>query len=107
MLQGWGTDFRRKIFGEDYWIKKMDDAMVLLRSQYENIIIPDVRFLNEYEWVKNEGGVMIRVERSIDYSDTHISETELDHSIFDHTIVNDGTERDLVTKVEQLKLIKQ
>ena len=105
ILQGWGTDFRREIYGKDYWIRKMEEALKLILSTHEHVVIPDVRFLNEYEFVKSLGGVMIRIERAVDYSDTHVSENELDHTTFDHVIVNDGTERDLVDKIKQLKLI--
>ena len=91
ILQGWGTDFRRKLYSEDYWLKKMDQALVLFESVgYSVVIIPDVRFLNEVKYVKDKDGLLIRVTRPMSGPiDIHQSETELDDSTFDVTINND------------------
>jgi len=105
VLQGWGTDFRRGIYGDTYWIKKMEEACEQF-GMYENILIPDVRFENEYDWIKSKNGIVIRVDRHMDFSDSHISETALDNYKFDHHIINDGTLEDLVVMVEQLNLCK-
>ena len=43
-----------------------------------NIIITDVRFLNEISFITSLGGIIIKIERpNINESDTHQSETEL------------------------------
>jgi len=103
ILQGWGTDFRRKIYGHDYWLKEMDKAIGELENYGgKNIIIADVRFENEYDYVKSRNGIMIRIERSVDYSDTHVSETNLDNKEFDHKILNLGSEIELREKVTKL-----
>lgn len=102
ILQGWGTDFRRKLFGVDYWIKKMEDARERLSINHDVLIVPDVRFINEYEWVKRNGGIVIRVERNHDYGDVHASEVELDNATFDHTILNIGSFMDLQQKVMEI-----
>ncbi len=107
ILQGWGTDFRRKIFGEYYWIKKMEEAIVTLSSRYQNIIIPDVRFKNELDWIKGKGGMVFRIERFVDFSDTHVSETELDGAQFDGVLLNHGTEQNLEDKLVKLDIVKE
>ena len=52
------------------------------------VLIPDVRYKNEAEWIKKQGGVLVRVTRtdpsglqyvSSDRDPNHVSETELDH----------------------------
>lgn len=100
ILQGWGTDYRRKLFGEDYWIKKMDQAIEQFSGR-SLVIIPDVRFMNEYDWVKLHDGIMVRVERpGLPTGDGHVSETELDNiPNWDIVIRNDGTIKDLIDQV--------
>ena len=97
MLQGWGTDYRRKLFGEDYWLKKMDQAVEQFSGR-PLVIIPDVRFMNEYDWVKKNDGIMVRVNRpELQVVDGHVSETELDDiPNWDIVICNDGTIKDLI-----------
>ena len=102
ILQGWGTDFRRNMFGNDYWIRKMEIAVNQL-SQHKTIVIPDVRFPNEYKYITSQGGIMIRVERETGLKDTHESETALDDFVFDYRIQNSGTIEELVEQVKQIK----
>lgn len=95
-----GTDVARKIYS-DVWIYHYNKRIRELLS-YECdhdvvILTADVRFENEYEYVKNIGrdigikSVLIRVVRpgfSIDHGSEHSSETALDHiDDWDHKIV--------------------
>ena len=102
ILQGWGTNFRRELYDKNYWIKKMEVAISNL-ERYDNILIPDVRFKNEYVMVKSKGGIMIRV-LGISQPDSHVSEIELDNEPFDYVI--DNREWNLPTLIEQVKQIK-
>jgi hypothetical protein len=91
-LQRLGTDAIRNVLHENAWVNA-------LFSEYyntDNWIITDCRFPNEYEAVKNWGGVVIRVDRpNITPVNAHVSETALDLYEFDYTIVNKGTLEDL------------
>ena len=73
---------------------------------YNNIIIDDLRFKNEYEAVKSRGGVTIRIERdffSIISNNEHQSEADLDDiQDWDYKINNSGSLEDLI---EQVKVI--
>lgn len=60
ILQGWGTDFRRALHGDDYWIKKWK-AAVEYQAPETIVLSPDVRFENEYEAINQMGGFVIRV----------------------------------------------
>lgn len=79
---------------------------------YPNWVIPDLRFPNEYEGIKQRNGLLLRVERdqseAISY---HPSETSLDNHEFDYVIKNNGTLDELSEKVKEIlikeKIIKQ
>jgi dephospho-CoA kinase len=91
MLQWWGTDFRRKLFGDEYWIKKWMIAAnreSMSRNTY-CLVVTDVRFLNEAKLIKDLGGKLIRIYRSDAVSnDQHQSEIELQDIKPDYIIHN-------------------
>ena len=86
ILQWWGTDYRRKKFGEDYWTIQF--AKAFLKSEADMVIAPDVRFPNEAGLIRQSGGILIRVEREGLPTDVHESETALDRYKFDYTFNN-------------------
>lgn len=95
-LQWWGTDFRRTLKGENYWIEKWARNLIELAEPC-CVISPDVRFENEAKVVKHVGGLLIRVNRTnFISSDQHPSEISLDsYTDFDLVIQNSGTLKDL------------
>lgn len=102
MLQRIGTDAIRDGLHKDAWV-------MALFSDYhltDKWIITDCRFPNEYEYVKDFGGMVFRIERpNVKPVNAHPSETALDGYSFDATIVNDG---DIATlKHNILSLVKQ
>lgn len=75
MMQKFGTDMVRCMLGDDFWVKNMD--MKIQKETNNNIVISDVRFRNEAEWVRQNNGVLIRiVDGKTQHTDTHPSETE-------------------------------
>lgn len=93
ILQGWGTDFRRNLHGELYWIEQFH-RQVAYKSFLPYIIVPDVRFRNEAACIKELGGTLIRVVRTNipDDHDKHISENDLDGFEFDQEIYHSSIE---------------
>ena len=103
LLQAWGADFRRKFFGEDYWIKAMDaDLQNLELEGFETAIITDVRYPNEADYIKGQGGTVVRVVRGTDSTDQHSSETAMDKYPVDFTINNCGTLGDLAVETNRV-----
>lgn len=102
ILQGWGTNFRRQLCGEDYWLVRWQQKVY--RTLALGIIVPDIRFLNEAECIHELGGIIWRVVRPTPGSmvDRHESETELQRIRADVTFVNDGSLEDLAFKVTTL-----
>ena len=123
LLQEIGTTVMRGRYPE-YWaeiIGKFIDAYTIPEhSFFDYILIPDWRFINEYEVVydyaaiQNNETITIRIER---YDDTglkwknpnmtsdqlnHISECELDNFAFNWIIENRGTLEDLKDSVNEI-----
>ena len=42
------------------------------------VVISDVRFVHEFNFIKEKGGYILKVFRDLDIVDNHLSETELD-----------------------------
>ena len=113
MLQIIGTDALRNNLHPDTWVNALMCYYIPYSvkgsdyEEYPNWIITDMRFPNEMQAVKANGGITIRVVRPSDKkvsSDLHPSETALDDAEFDYEIINDGTIEDLKEKVEGIIL---
>lgn len=94
MLQFLGTEYRRS---QDplYWVYQLSRRIHSEKPAYA--LIADMRFLNEFYWVKGEGGITVNVNRTyivptspVPYQPlipTHCSETALDNAPYDYRIV--------------------
>jgi hypothetical protein len=76
---------------------------------YPSWIITDMRFPNELSYIKDRGGITIRVNRDTgvqwatsDGANEHPSETALDNAEFDYVINNDGSLEDLILSVAEI-----
>lgn len=88
----------RKTFGENCWIEALEYTMV----PGVNYVIPDVRFENEADWVRDIGGKVIKITRPGHYGQGHVSETALSKFEFDDVIENDSSVLELERKVVDL-----
>lgn len=66
-LVWWGTDFRRKL-DDSHWINKVNDKIKDKKTVY---IITDVRYQNEFEWLKNNNGLSIFLDRVVNGYDSN------------------------------------
>lgn len=95
-LQHFGSEVMRSI-NDNIWID------CTLDNCGENAIISDVRFPNEAKAIKEQGGIIIRVERKgLQSSDTHSSETAMKQIVPDIIIDNNGDLRALYGNVSAL-----
>ena len=60
VLQYWGTEVCRNGFHNDIWVASVENK---LRQTDENIVITDCRFANEIKYIKDIGGITMRVSR--------------------------------------------
>lgn len=74
-----------RVLDPDYWIKKVELKLAELKP--EIAIIPDMRYQNEFKWVVDCGGLVVKVVRlteagepwiTNDRPHNHISEIDLD-----------------------------
>lgn len=98
LLQKLGTCIREGV-DEDFWIK----CLFARVDGWENIIIADVRYPNEAQAIKNQNGIVIRINRDGAGAGTHHSETSLDdYEDFDLIIDNNGTYEELYNKLKTI-----
>jgi len=100
ILQNYGQFFRTIDY--DFWVKELFNTIE--EREYKNVIITDLRHVNEVNVVVDRGGYHIRVEREDKdsvHNEQHISETALDggHKI-DFNVKNYGTLEDLKNSVK-------
>jgi hypothetical protein len=73
MMQKVGTDMVRQMWGNDFWVKNMD---IRHRQMNHDVVVSDVRFPNEAQWVRDRGGLLVRIDDGRGQStDSHSSET--------------------------------
>lgn len=103
-MQNLGNECRNA-FGDDVWVDKV-------RAEYAGIdgdvVITDVRYPNEVDFIKGEGGVVIWVEREgvVPVND-HISEQLNFAEVSDYKVRNDGSvselEKEFIGLVDKIK----
>lgn len=59
MMQKMGTEAGRNVFNDEIWIHTVARRL----KDYENVVIPDVRFKNEIDFIINNGGFIVQVTR--------------------------------------------
>lgn len=66
-----------------------------LVSEGSNVAIPDVRFPDEANAIRDAGGILIRIDRADIPKIDHPNESALDDYDYDHVIENNGTKQQL------------
>jgi len=101
LLQDLGIKMRE--IDEDVWVKYLLRIIKNLPKE-TNIAIDDLRFLNEYKALKNEGFFVVRIIRDIPPSpfSNHQSELEVDKMPYDWIIYNTSTLENLYAELDKL-----
>lgn len=111
ILQIWGTNYKRKYFGNSYWIHYLLRFISMFHCyEYEYILIPDTRFQNELSTLKALNGIYINIQRNNfiapDRDPYHISEIELDEVDADYRkVFNSGDIEGIKSWAKELSLI--
>lgn len=104
IMQHWGTDYRRKIWGHDYWTREAENAIADMdRAGITRIVITDVRFEDEAEFIRAKRGQLWHIHRPnlLDVN-PHISERGVAIHDTDIEIINSTTIGNLHTQVAMM-----
>jgi hypothetical protein len=106
----WGTEFRRSLYGREYWVLKAHERYLFWLNQGADlVVVTDVRFPNEAAYVRSQGGVLWSVQRRLSWwnrfrsSNVHSSEHWNHHNSKEVDVVvrNNGTVEDLRREVRR------
>lgn len=95
VLQAVGTAMK-ELKGEDVWLKRLIESwQVYQKAGYNMLVVDDVRFPYEAEYLKQAGGNVWKISRpSTDNSgDMHNSETSVDSIKADKYLVEENIEK--------------
>lgn len=102
-LQQIGTEEGRDVYGENVWCDALEAWIyqIYLSNNLTKFVVADLRFDNEAKWIKDLGGVVIKIESDRNRSGMdstalqHSSERGISEHLIDHVIINnEGTDID-------------
>lgn len=99
LLQGIGEGLRQYI-SQDIWvIRTITQIDKLLNTTDCNILVTDIRYVNELFALKVRGFTTVKLIRDTGITDDHPSEKEIKNEYFDYVIENNGTREELEKKL--------
>lgn len=107
ILQRYATEGLRDNFGFDFWVRVLERQVKNMDKPELKIVIDDVRFSNEAQFVKNYGGTIWHVYRTIpdpENKEVHRSELPLPFELIDNRIDNTSSLSNLYIQVNNLIL---
>lgn len=119
LLQYMGSEGARAI-APDFWVRMFASRMDKLAAVHDTLIIPDVRFVEEADFIRQNGGIIVRVidprklpdpaseEDTGEGSAVHVSERGLPDWFVDIELVNDADKAALLQQfLREFKRIKE
>lgn len=100
ILQWLGTDILREHIDQDFFIKCIKQKIE--NSDKNFIIVTDVRFPNEAEFIRSMDGKVVKIIRPNAVTtehNGHITEQGIADKLIDEIIINDGTIEDFENKI--------
>lgn len=97
-LQHLGSEGGRNVLGDDIWLR------TTMKDIDRPTVITDVRFMNEIDYIKGTGGIIVKIVRpGFDEPLNHSSEKTLfEWNGYDYLLNNDGTLDNLESKVQEM-----
>ena len=86
LMQYYGTEVMRNHIGKEVWVNSTVNKAIQLRDYYGFAVIADVRFVNEWQAVRNVGGKIVhvvrgRLEDKVEHSSEYITSSSSDYEI--------------------------
>jgi hypothetical protein len=92
LLQSLGTEWGRDQVSTNIWLNVATLRIEELKALgAERVVIDDCRFDNEAEWVRGNGGLVVRITRPGLSAMGHRSEGGVSHDLVNVTLSNDST----------------
>lgn len=81
------------------WYRKKQNS-----DNVVNVVVTDVRFLDEAQAIRNQGGIIVKIESDREgvNLDTHASEVELSNIVADYVLTNNGTKDQFYESINDL-----
>lgn len=89
LLQTFGTDWGRNLIDDEFWIKIFEARYDRYLREGKSIIIDDVRFANEADYIHSKGGIIIKIIRPNYEPELCVHESENQDVPFDGIFVNE------------------
>lgn len=125
LLQLEGTELGRNVHGQDIWIKYYDNWIKVLKNRgVDYIITCDVRFQNEFSYLKGKNSIIVKLVAPIRHHNrilkesngdiniynqfkNHISECDLDNVSYDqfNIVINNDPEIDKQCIMEKINTL--
>jgi cytidylate kinase len=105
LMQTLGTEWARATVNRNFWLYLMDNA-ITTQPIGNNIVVDDVRFDNEADYLRRKNGIIINLVRGntqLDpYSTDHASEEGISSELVNYNIENDGSVAAVVKEMEKI-----
>lgn len=103
MAQTLGTEWGRELVHPQLWILMAQRRWDAAKLAGHSLVITDVRFANEADWIRSQGGQVMGLNRpGVEVVSTHVSEQFDLGKVADSVIRNDGTIDDLKDIIDYL-----
>lgn len=86
----------------DIFIKLANNSIEVANRAAHDVVIPDVRYSNEYDYIRSLKGKIILVQRNVPIQSQDISERDWRVFQYDYKIENNGTIEELKTKIKEI-----
>lgn len=103
MMQALGTDWARSLVHQDFWIILAGKEISSLQDDYIEVVVTDVRFENEAEFLRNKGGEIWHINREgAGTPHSHASEAGIQRKPEDKVLDNNSSLYALFRQVDNL-----
>lgn len=117
MFQKIGTEFgqfeffklfpelKKKIKYRELWVTLFKEWLLEEENQNKHVVVTDVRFKHEANFIKESGGIIVKINRNTGLKDSHISEIELNQipkELIDFEIDNNYELVDLYSQIDKI-----
>lgn len=106
LLELEGTEATRDVYGSNFWIWRMSQEVdKAFKENIKVFIITDVRFENEAQFVRDNGGFVFQIDRELEQelaTVSHASAQPLPSHLVNIFVPNNGTIKDLEKEVKDL-----